>query len=96
MRDNHYEASDYTILNELYLKGAKLLKSHHSEAFHYILHNFYSVLSRFNPRISEKLVIAIKQYECSGDYDKALKKYQELMDEYFQNVIVDINEHHGF
>lgn len=103
MRDNHYEARDYTFLKSLSDKGESLLKAHHSGAFRYILHNVYDAIYHFDASFALKLYNNMKEYEIhlvddndESIYDKALSRYQSLMDEYFQNVIVDINEHHGF
>ena len=96
MKDNRYEAKDYTYLRNLSDKGESLLKTHSGDAFNYILHNVREAICRFDPSFGNRLYSQMTQFEIKSDYIKALKCYQELMDDYFQGVIVDINEHHGF
>ena len=96
MKNNHYEGKDYQYLKSITDKGESLLKAHSGDALNYILHNVREAICRFDPSFGNKLYNNMKQFEAQSDYIKALKCYQELMDEYFQGVIVDINEHHGF
>ncbi len=96
MKNSHYEGKDYQYLKSITDKGESLLNTHSGDAFSYILHNVCNAICRFDPSFGNKLYSQMTQYGVQSDYIKVLKRYQELMDEYFQGVIVDINEHHGF
>ena len=102
MRDNHYELKDYTYIKNMSDHALSLLKDGKGSAFKYILHNLYDGIYHFDASFALKLYNNIKQFQIKyEDVDKedifpaVIKRFNEIMDEYFQNVLVDINEHHG-
>ena len=93
MKNNHYEYKDYEILKRYFDKSLSLLSSQREEAFIFILHDFYNLLCDYDPMFAGKIYGAIKECQNDKNFDVAIKKLHSLIDEYFQNIIVDINEH---
>ena len=101
MKDNHYESKDYQLISKAYQVGLSYLSSRDKRAFTYILHNLYDAIYTYDPSFALKMYNNMKEFQIhflDDDveiYDKAKKKYEDLFYEFFQNMLVDINEHHG-
>ena len=102
MKDKHYELKDYTIIKEKVDYAYSLLVNEDKDAFIYITHNLYDLLNEYNPDFAIKVYNNFKQLQIKFEdddenvFELAKEKYSRLFDEYLNNIIVDINEHHGY